>query len=203
MQIIRYGLIKLHKDLQFKYVKNYELLITNYKLRTIMNYLVAVLPEKTTAEAAYSALEQQGLSESQVNILGQGYKSADEFGLINPEKPARRQVNRLLTWLIPFGFIAGYAFNVLTSIEILPQATAFGNQLIAGLLGAASGALGAWVVGRLVGLTVGSGDALSYRNRLNAGKYLIIVQGNEGIIREATRVLRQFEPENIQGYANV
>ncbi|AFY48190.1 hypothetical protein Nos7524_2348 [Nostoc sp. PCC 7524] len=168
-----------------------------------MNYLVAVLPEKTTAEAAYSALEQQGLSESQVNILGQGYKSADEFGLINPEKPARRQVNRLLTWLIPFGFIAGYAFNVLTSIEILPQATAFGNQLIAGLLGAASGALGAWVVGRLVGLTVGSGDALSYRNRLNAGKYLIIVQGNEGIIREATRVLRQFEPENIQGYVNV
>ncbi|WP_066384229.1 MULTISPECIES: hypothetical protein [unclassified Anabaena] len=168
-----------------------------------MNYLVAVLPERTTAEAAYSALEQQGLSESQVNILGQGYKSADEFGLINPEKPARRQVNRLLYWLIPFGFIAGYAFNWLTSIEIFPQATAFGNQLIAGLLGAISGALGAWVVGRLVGLTVGSGDALSYRNRLNAGKYLIIVQGNEGLIREATRVLRQFEPENIQGYANV
>ncbi|MEA5563921.1 hypothetical protein [Anabaena sp. UHCC 0399] len=165
-----------------------------------MNYLVAVLPEKTTAEAAYSALEQQGLSKSQVNILGQGYKSADEFGLINPEKPARKQVSRLLYWLIPFGFIAGYAFNLLTRIEILPQVTAFGNHFIAGLLGAASGGLGAWMVGRLVGLTVGSGDALSYRNRLNAGKYLIVVNGNEGIVREATRVLRQFEPENIQGY---
>ncbi|NDJ21662.1 hypothetical protein GS682_08425 [Nostoc sp. B(2019)] len=165
-----------------------------------MNYLVAVLPDKRQTEAAYSALEEAGVQMSQVNILGKGYKSADEFGLIDPEKQANKQANRLLYWLIPFGFIAGYAFNFLTQIEIFPQATAFGNEIIAGLLGAASGALGAVLIGRGVGLTVGSGDALPYRNRLNAGKYLIVVNGNEDLIREATRLLRQFEPENIQGY---
>jgi hypothetical protein len=106
----------------------------------------------------------------------------------------------LSSWLIPFGFVAGYAFNVLTGIEIFPIGN-LGNHLIGGLLGAASGALGAYFVGGGVGLSVGSGDALPYRNRLNAGKYLIVVKGTEELTRQATRILRQFEPENLQGYA--
>jgi hypothetical protein len=102
---------------------------------------------------------------------------------------------------VPFGFIAGYAFNYLTGIEILSALGTVGNHIIGGLLGAASGALGAYLVGGGVGLTVGSGDALAYRNRLNAGKYLIVVKGTEELNRQATRILRSFEPENIQGYA--
>ncbi len=60
--------------------------------------------------------------------------------------------------------------------------------------------MGAYFTGGTVGLALGSGDALPYRNRLNAGKYLIIVKGPDQLTRQATRVLRQFEPENIQGY---
>jgi hypothetical protein len=56
-------------------------------------------------------------------------------------------------------------------------------------------------VGGGVGLFEGGGDALPYRNRLDAGKYLIVVQGSENLTRQATRILRQFEPENIQGYS--
>ena len=166
-----------------------------------MNYLVAVLPDRIQAETAYSALEKENLPMSQVDILGKGYKSADEFGFIDPNKQASKQVNKLIYWLIPFGFIAGFAFNLLTRIYILPQANPFINHIIGGLLGSASGALGAYFIGGGIGLTVGSGDALSYRNRLNAGKYLIVVTGNEQLISQATRILRQFEPENIQGYA--
>ncbi len=62
-----------------------------------------------------------------------------------------------------------------------------------------------WVVcfvGGGVGLLVGGGDALPYRNRLDAGKYLVAVQGSETLTRQATRILRQFDPENIQGYAD-
>lgn len=165
-----------------------------------MNYLVAVLPDRTQAEAAYSALEKEGLSKSQINILGNGYQSADEYGLIDPNQQALKGAKRLVYWLVPFGFVAGYAFNLLTGIEIFPTIAPIGNHIIGGLLGAASGALGAYLVGGGVGLTVGSGDALPYRNRLNAGKYLIVVKGTEQLIRQATRVLRQFEPENIQGY---
>ncbi|ACK73215.1 conserved hypothetical protein [Gloeothece citriformis PCC 7424] len=166
-----------------------------------MNYLVAVLSNRTQAEQAYSALEKEGLPREQMEILGNGYKSADEYGLINPNTQARKGATRLVYWLIPFGFFAGYAFNWLTGIEIFSTLGAFGNHIIGGLLGAASGALGAYLVGGGVGLTVGSGDALAYRNRLNVGKYLIIIRGTEDLTRRATAILRQFEPENLQGYA--
>lgn len=165
-----------------------------------MNYLIAVLSDRKQAEAAYSALETEGLPNSQIDILGNGYKSADEYGLIDPNQQARKGAKRLVYWLLLFGFVAGYAFNFLTGIEVLPAIGSIGNHIFGGLLGAAAGALGAYFVGGGVGLTVGSGDALPYRNRLNAGKYLIVVKGTENLIGQATRVLRQFEPENIQGY---
>ncbi len=166
----------------------------------MMNYLVAVLPDRIQAEEAYSALEKEGIPTSQDDIVGNGYKSADEYGLIDPNQQARKGATRLAYWVIPFGFLAGYAFNVLTGIEIIP-ASGIINPIIGGLLGAASGALGAFLVGGGVGLSVGSGDALPYRNRLNAGKYLLVVKGTEELTRQATRILRQFELENIQGYA--
>ena len=165
-----------------------------------MSYLIAVLSDRMQAEEAYSALEKESLPMEQITILGRGYQSADEFGLIDPNLQARKQSRRLLYWLLPFGFVAGYAFNLLTGIEILSWAGGIGNHVIGGLLGAASGALGALFVGGGVGWTVGSGDALPYRNRLNAGKYIIVAKGDEDLVRKATRVLRQFEPENIQGY---
>lgn len=102
--------------------------------------------------------------------------------------------------LIPFGFVAGYAFNLLTGIHLFSFTNSITEHIIGGILGAASGFLGAIVVGGGVGLTTGSGDALTYRNRLNAGKYIIVTKGTDSLIRQATKLLRQFEPEYIQGY---
>ena len=164
-----------------------------------MNYLVAVLPDRIQAEAAYTALEKEGLPMSQVTILGRGYQSADEFGLLNPDTQAGKQSKQLIYWVVPFGFVAGYAFNIL-GVDTFTWAGAPFNHIIGGILGALSGALGALFVGGAVGLTAGSGDALAYRNRLNAGKYLVVVKGTEDLTRQATRLLRSFEPENMQGY---
>lgn len=61
--------------------------------------------------------------------------------------------------------------------------------------------MGSIFVGGGVGLSSGSGDALPYRNRLNAGKYIIVVQGSETLKNKATDILRPFNPENLQGYA--
>jgi hypothetical protein len=165
-----------------------------------MNYLIAVLTDRTQAEAAYSALEKAGLPNDGINILGDGYQTADEYGLIDPNTEARKEIKRELYWLMGFGFLAGYAFNWLTAIDILPAIAPVGNHIIGGFFGAAAGGLGAYFSGGVVGLTIGSGDALPYRNRLNAGKYLVIVQGTGELIDRSTRILRQFEPENIQGY---
>ncbi|MEW5857665.1 MAG: hypothetical protein AB1861_09830 [Cyanobacteriota bacterium] len=54
-----------------------------------------------------------------------------------------------------------------------------------------------------VGLTVGSGNILPYRNRLNTEKHLIVMKDTEKLIRHVTRLLRQSETENIQGYTAI
>jgi hypothetical protein len=164
-----------------------------------MNYLVAVLPDRIQAEAAYLALEKESINST---ILGKGYKTADEFGLIDPREQAIKQTKLMATWLVPFGFFAGFTFSLITGLNTFAWAGEIGNHVVGGLLGAGSGAMGSLFVGGGVGLVTGSGDALPYRNRLEAGKYLIMVQGSETVTRQATRILRQFEPENIQGYAD-
>ena len=167
-----------------------------------MNYLVAVLSDRIQAEEAYTALEKEGVASGQVTILGRGYKSADEFGLIDPNEQAKKQTQLMAFWLVPFGFVAGLTFNFLTGLNTFPWAGGVGNILIGGLLGAGAGAMGSIFAGGGTGLVFGSGDALPYRNRLNAGKYLIVVKGTESVTRQATRILRSFEPENIQGYSD-
>jgi len=49
-----------------------------------MSYLIAVLVDRIQAEAAYTALEKAGIATEKLSILGRGYKSADEFGFIDP-----------------------------------------------------------------------------------------------------------------------
>ncbi|KAF3890340.1 MULTISPECIES: hypothetical protein [Nostocales] len=164
-----------------------------------MNYLVAVLADRIQAEAASVALEKEDIKAT---ILGKGYKSADEFGLIDPNEQAQKQATFMAYWLVPFGFFAGTSFSVLTGLDTFAWAGAIGNHIIGGLLGAVAGGMGSVFVGGGAGLVFGSGDALPYRNRLNAGKYLIVVQGPENLIRKANRILRPFEPENIQDYAD-
>lgn len=164
-------------------------------------YVFAVFPDRIQAEEAYSLLEKAGIPLETLSLLGKGYKSADEYGLIDPKDPAQQQMSFLSYWLIPFGFAAGFAFSWLSGLETFAWAGSIGNHVIGGLLGAASGALGSFLVGGGVGVAIGAGDALTYRNRLNAGKYVLIVEGSEDLIREATQILRRTEPESLQGYS--
>lgn len=164
------------------------------------NYLVAVLPNRLEAESAYLSLQDANLPIESLNILGRGYKSADEFGLINPNQVAEKQSEQLVYWVVPFGFAAGFLFNALTGIEIISWLGPIGNHILGGVFAAAAAVLGAFMTGTLTGWTTGSGDAIAYRNRLNAGKYLIIARGTDSFTVEATRLLRQHSLENIQGY---
>ena len=73
-----------------------------------MDYVIAVLPDRIKAEAAYTALEKAKIPQSQISILGKGYKTADEFGLIDPNQQAKQRAIKMAYWLVPFGFIGGF-----------------------------------------------------------------------------------------------
>lgn len=165
-----------------------------------MNYLVAVLDNRIKAEEAYSALEEASLPKEDIDILGKGFKTADEYGLIDPADQAWKQIRLMMVWLVPFGFIAGFSFNLITGLDTFAFTGRLGNQIIGGLLGAIGGAMGAYFIGGGMGI-LGSGDALSYRNRLDDGKFLVVVRGSDAVVRQATPILRKFRPENIQGYS--
>lgn len=168
-----------------------------------MNYLIAVLSDRLKAEEAYTALEKAGISPNQMTIIGKGYKTADEFGFIDPLPQAKKRAISMAYWLIPFGFAGGYVFNLITGLDTFDWAGEPGNHILGGIAGAIAGAMGSVFVGGGVGLTSGSGDALPYRNRLNEGKYLIVVQGTAMDKTKATKIMRQFDPENLQGYAEI
>lgn len=165
-----------------------------------MNYLIAVLPDRLIAEEAYTALEKAGIPLDKMSILGKGYKTADEFGFIDPQQQARRGAIRMAYWLVPFGFAAGYAFDLITKLDTFNWAGEPWNHILGGVLGCLGGAMGSFFVGGGVALSFGSGDALPYRNRLDAGKYLVIVQGSPNLKNQATTILSRFNPESLQGY---
>ncbi|HEY9706224.1 MAG TPA: hypothetical protein V6C58_27555, partial [Allocoleopsis sp.] len=125
--------------------------------------LIAVLSDRIQAESGYLDLEKEKIPMSQVSILGKGYKTADEYGLIDPNEEARKQVLLMGTWLMPFGFLAGTGFSLITNLHTFAWAGEIGDHLIGGLLGAISGAMGSVFVGGGVGLIIGGGDALPYR----------------------------------------
>ncbi len=166
-----------------------------------MNYLIAVVSDRIKAEDAYTALEKGGIPTNQISILGKGYKTADEFGFIDPNKKAKEQAIMMAYWLIPFGFFGGYMFDLITGVNAFDWAGEPVNHILGGVAGAIGGAMGSIFVGGGVGLSVGSGDALPYRNRLNQGKYIVVVQGSQIIKNKATEILQKCNPENLQGYS--
>ena len=160
-----------------------------------MNYLIAVYPNKVEALSARTALEKS-LPGEQISILGEGFKTTDEYGLIKPEQQAKNNVQSFAYWLVPMGFACGYAFNLLANIEIIPVNGVI-NQVLGGLLGAAFSLLFAFAVGSSVKSTVVNEDAWLYRDRLNAGKYLIVFHGTDELVNIATSTLHYFDVENI------
>lgn len=163
-----------------------------------MDYLIAVFPNRIEVEKAYTALEKANLPLKQISIVGKGYKTATELGFIDPEEKARKNAIRMAFWLIPFGFFGGFTFDAITNLDTFAWAGTPGDHIIGGILGAISGAMGSFFVGGGIGLAVGSEDnSLALRNRIDAGKYLIMVQGSDSLKREVASILRTFNPENL------
>ncbi len=160
-----------------------------------MNYLIAVYPNKVEVLAARTALENESLPTEQISIVGEGFKSTDDYGLIKPQRQPKNNLH-LPYSLAPIGFACGYAVSLLANIEIIP-AGSVPNQVVAGLLAAAFVFLFTRAVNNRFEPTVSNDDSWIYRSRLNAGKYLIVFRGTDELVKKATNTLYSFDIENI------
>jgi hypothetical protein len=161
-----------------------------------MNYLIAVLSDRIQAEAAYTALEEVGIPQTQLSILGKGYKTADEFGLIDPKVEAKKNALRAAIWLVPFGFGGGFVFDYITQLDTFSWAGEPLNHIIGGFLGAIGGAMGSIFIGSSTSLSSENSDAQPLRDRLEEGKYLLVVTGSDAIKSKAAGIITRFNPEN-------
>lgn len=165
-----------------------------------MNYVIAVLPDRIQAEAAHTALESEGLPMNQVTLLGTGYKTVKEFEFLDPGRNARKRALLMALWLVPFGFIGGVAFNLSTQYDLIESLGRLGNEILGGVFGAIAGAMGSFFIGGSLALTNSNSEGLPYGDYLSKGKYLVVVSGAPNITNQATRILKQLKPENLQSY---
>jgi hypothetical protein len=163
-----------------------------------MNYVIATLTDQATVEAACAVLKQE-LPPENINVVGNGYKRIEDYAFLDPEKRSRQRAYIMAAWLVPFGFISGFAFNVQTGYQLVSWAGSLGNHVIGGLFGAIGGVMGSFFIGGgFVNLSSDNDNSPPYRDRLKAGKYLVIVNGAPNITNKASRILRQIKAENIQ-----
>ena len=161
-----------------------------------MNHLIAVYPNRLQALSAFTALEKESFSSAQISILGEGYKDTDDYGIIQPNLQNLNSIQRLAYWLVPCGFVAGYALFFFTNIEIITAAN-FANWIIGGLFGAIFSLLSAFFIVSNTDSVVTNEDAWLYQKCLNSGKYLIFVSGTEELVKKATSILYSFDIEDV------
>jgi hypothetical protein len=162
-------------------------------------FLVATFNRREQADDAYAALQDTALADCDIHRVGVDAKSLQEVGIPDPNQIGATQAVRMLTWIVPFGFIAGFGFNDITHLSILEQASPLANHILGGLLGASAGAMG--------GFTFGGGiqflfdpDKKPFTRRLREGKHLVVVQGNDLAVRQATRALQGLAADSLQVY---
>jgi hypothetical protein len=164
------------------------------------NYLAVTLATEEDATSAYRALRENKISKKKLTLLGPGKLLPSESKIYDPNQAVRTQIKRMLFWLVPFGFFAGFTFNQMTGLTILESANPWVNSLIGGFLGAPSGLLGAVFMGGGVKLFSRDPEDQLFSKRVAAGKYILVLMGSELDLRQANRILRSHPYEIIQAY---
>jgi hypothetical protein len=161
--------------------------------------LVLTFGDRSQAQVAYDKLKASELALAHIDLVGAGYKSLPEIHIKDPNQMAWQQAMRMLYWVVPFGFIAGFSFNDITHLSILGQASPLVNHLLGGVFGMVASGMG--------GFTFGGGgqflidrEKMPFHKRLESGKYLLVAQGTDLLVRQASRVLQGVPSDSFQFY---
>jgi hypothetical protein len=165
-----------------------------------MSYLVSVWANLAQAQAATQTLVKADIPTHCVTILGEGFKSADEYGLEDPRETANQQRRLMAFWLVPFGVFGGVTFNRMTNLDTFAAAGSVASYVVSGIVGALSGLLGSVFIGGGTNSFYFGKEAVPYRKRLSNGKYIVAVNGTDMTLRRSNKLLRELDPESLQFY---
>jgi hypothetical protein len=154
---------------------------------------IAVFPSSSTAFMAYRLLHYHGISPENLALVGEGYSKPEWVGLVEPKRMARQRAKAcaflscILCSAVGFAMVSllhgkyGYSFDLSHwMLALIIPAFAF----VGGLLGAGAGAL--------IGMLSEMGRLSIYRHHLRQGHYLLMIEGDETVVRLSQDVLGQY-----------
>ncbi|MGQ9871891.1 hypothetical protein [Leptodesmis sp.] len=142
---------------------------------------IVIFPDESTVFQAYRLLHYHGISPEHLVIVGQGYSSPERVGLMNPVQII---IRKAFVYAIGAGAISIIGAGITMLIGGLDQNIAH-ITIITSLLSVVTGAM----IGAVLGL-LGEGTAASiYRHHLRQGRYLLMMEGSENLVRWGQEVL--------------
>ena len=152
--------------------------------------VVVVLPDEASAFQTYRLLQYHGISPEHLAIVGQGYSSPERVGLLKPMQIAFQKAYSLALVAGILGFVLGLV--IVLVLHLPSQITLDLNTSLivpaASLLGAFLGA----VLGGLFGFFGEGNTAGIYRHHLSQGRYLLMMEGPEKLVRWGQQVIHQY-----------
>lgn len=163
--------------------------------RAYQKHLIyTVLPDEAAAFAAYRVLQCYGISPENLAIIGKGYTTLENIGLAEPYAMAQRFAWRNLWRWFKIGAVVGILIYVLFQPKFPVWATyaSYGNFVLTVSLTAliAGGIGGLW--GGIYGFWRGN-TTLIWREYLQRGKYLLLLEGSESLIRRGREILSSYQ----------
>ncbi len=148
--------------------------------------VVAVFPDHPSAEEAVRRLQKDGIPMQNVSIIGKVFQVIEKpLGFVTTRSVAKDGA-RFGAWTGGiFGLLVGAAFLIVPGLG----AVVIAGPLTAALLGSAEGALAGAALGGLTealfGLGVSKEKAIRYETQVQAGKFLVTLQGDPAQIERA------------------
>jgi len=149
--------------------------------RRTTHLAVVVFPDEGSAFQAYRLLHYHGISPENLAIVGQGYSSPERVGLMTP---LRIVVYKALM----YGAVSSVVGAVLGAASIMIWKLQHELALILPTCALLSGLAGI-VLGALFGLFGEGTTASVYRHHLRQGRYLLMMEGSENLVRLGQEVL--------------
>lgn len=149
---------------------------------------IVVFPDEAAVFQAYRLLHYHGISPENLAIVGQGYSSPERVGLMQPMQIATRKA----ITLGGAGLLIGVCVSVVVALfyELSTQELTWLASMVG--VGAIVGSLAGALVGVVSGL-LGEGTTVSiYRHHLRQGRYLLMMEGSEKLVRWGQEVLSYY-----------
>lgn len=157
--------------------------------------VVVVCPDRRRLHQLRDRLTALTPPPSELVLIGAQETELAAVDRLNPAVDRRRRQQAMARWLIPFGFLAGITFTLITDLHTFGFGGPWGERLIGGLLGLGSGWMGSFAAAASVSSE--EDDRIrSLRNRLEEGRWLLLVTMADGMEMPWT-VLQQAKPEAV------